>query len=87
MHINITKSETGNNKGSSSQWVAYLEKENRLTEKLDQYHQPEYWFSRGRNNIQPYEVRQSIEESSISLMLTPDLAPFTPDLNGFFGMV
>ncbi|MGY3211157.1 DUF5712 family protein [Mucilaginibacter sp. HD30] len=61
MHINITKSETGNNKGSSSQLVAYLEKENRLAEKLDQNHQPEYWFSHDRNNIQPYEVRQGID--------------------------
>jgi hypothetical protein len=61
MHINITKSETGNNKGSSSQLVAYLEKENRLAEKLDQYHQPEYWFRHDRNNIQPYEVRQGID--------------------------
>lgn len=43
MHINITKSETGNNKGSSSQLVAYLEKENQMAEKLDQYHQPEFW--------------------------------------------
>ncbi|HEY0245506.1 MAG TPA: DUF5712 family protein, partial [Mucilaginibacter sp.] len=30
MHINISKSETGNNKGSSGQLVNYLEKENRL---------------------------------------------------------
>ncbi|MGN6637694.1 MAG: DUF5712 family protein [Mucilaginibacter sp.] len=67
MHINITKSETGNNKGSSSQLVAYLEKENRLAEKLDQYHQPEYWFSHDRNNIQPYEVRQSIDNNVAKL--------------------
>lgn len=67
MHINITKSETGNNKGSSSQLVAYLEKENRLAEKLDQYHQPEYWFSHDRNNIQPYEVRQGIDNNVAKL--------------------
>lgn len=67
MHINITKSETGNNKGSSSQLVAYLEKENRLAEKLNQYHQPEYWFSHDRNNIQPYEVRQSIDNNVAKL--------------------
>jgi hypothetical protein len=67
MHTNITKSETGNNKGSSSQLVAYLEKENRLAEKLDQHHQPEYWFSHDRNNIQPYEVRQSIDNNVAKL--------------------
>jgi hypothetical protein len=67
MHINITKSETGNNKGSSGQLVAYLEKENRLAEKLDQYHQPEYWFSHDRNNIQPYEVRQGIDNNVAKL--------------------
>lgn len=67
MHINITKSETGNNKGSSSQLVTYLEKENRLAEKLDQYHQPEYWFSNDRDNIQPYEVRQGIDNNIAKL--------------------
>ncbi|MCD8741972.1 DUF5712 family protein [Mucilaginibacter roseus] len=67
MHINITKSETGNNKGSSSQLVAYLEKENRLAEKLDQYHQLEYWFSHDRHNIQPYEVRQGIDNNLAKL--------------------
>lgn len=59
MHVNITKSETGNNKGSSSQLVAYLEKENRLAEQLN--NQPEYWFNPERNNIQVYEVRQGID--------------------------
>ncbi|MGN8067813.1 DUF5712 family protein [Mucilaginibacter sp. 22184] len=59
MHVNITKSETGNNKGSSSQLVAYLEKENRLAEQLN--NEPEYWFNAGRNNIQAYEVRQGID--------------------------
>jgi hypothetical protein len=67
MHINITKSETGNNKGSSSQLVAYLEKENRLAEKLDQSDHPEYWFSNDRNNIQSYEVRQGIDNNVAKL--------------------
>ena len=39
MYINITQNETGNNKGSSGQLVTYLEKENRVAEKLNQ---PEY---------------------------------------------
>ena len=54
MHINITKSESGNNKGSSSQLVSYLEKENRLQQ--DQRIEPEYWFNQQRQNIQSYEV-------------------------------
>jgi hypothetical protein len=66
MHINITKSETGNNKGSSGQLVAYLEKENRLAEKLDQQ-QVEYWFNQARGNIQPYEVRQGIDNNVAKL--------------------
>jgi hypothetical protein len=67
MHINITKSETGNNKGSSGQLVVYLEKENRLAEKLDKYHQLEQWFSHDRDNIQPYEVRQGIDNNVAKL--------------------
>jgi len=66
MHINITKSETGNNKGSSGQLVAYLEKENRLAEKQDQQ-QVEYWFNHERGNIQPYEVRQGIDNNVAKL--------------------
>jgi hypothetical protein len=66
MHINITKSETGNNKGSSGQLVAYLEKENRLAEKLDQQ-KMEYWFNHERINIQPYEVRQGIDNNVAKL--------------------
>lgn len=61
MHVNITKSETGNNKGSSGQLVAYLEKENRVAEQLNKDYQPEYWFNQENNTIQPYEVRQIID--------------------------
>jgi hypothetical protein len=67
MHVNITKSETGNNKGSSSQLVAYLEKENRVAEQLNKSHQPEYWFNQERNDIQPYEVRQGIDNNVAKL--------------------
>jgi hypothetical protein len=66
MHINITKSETGNNKGSSGQLVAYLEKENRLAEQLDRQ-QVEYWFNQERVNMQPYEVRQGIDNNVAKL--------------------
>ncbi len=61
MHVNITKSETGNNKGSSGQLVAYLEKENRVAEQLNKDYQREYWFNQESNTIQPYEVRQKID--------------------------
>ncbi|MES2064629.1 MAG: DUF5712 family protein [Bacteroidota bacterium] len=68
MHVNITKSETGNNKGSSSQLVAYLEKENRLAEaQHNNLRAPEYWFNHTSNSIQPYEVRQSIDHNVAKL--------------------
>lgn len=67
MHINITKSETGNNKGSSSQLVAYLEKENRQAELLDKNYAPEYWFNNIANDIQPYEVRSRIDNNIAKL--------------------
>jgi hypothetical protein len=67
MHVNITKSETGNNKGSSSQLIAYLEKENRMAEQLNKNYDPEYWFNQERYDIQPYEVRQGIDNNVAKL--------------------
>jgi hypothetical protein len=68
MHVNITKSETGNNKGSSTQLVAYLGKENRVREAQPNYlSEPELWFSHNSNTIQPYEVRQSIDNNVAKL--------------------
>jgi hypothetical protein len=64
MHINITKSETGNNKGSSGQLVNYLEKENRLLYEQNPQLQPEYWFNQERQTIQPYEVRYEIDHNT-----------------------
>ncbi len=63
MHINISKSETGNNKGGSGQLVNYLEKENRLLYKHPQL-EPEYWFNQERQAIQPYEVRYEIDHNT-----------------------
>jgi hypothetical protein len=57
MYINITDSETADNKGSSGGLVHYLDKENR-TEKEKQ---PEYWFNHERNNIVSNEVRPGID--------------------------
>jgi hypothetical protein len=67
MHVNITKSETGNNKGSSSQLVAYLEKENRMAEQLNENYRPEYWFNQERHDIQPYDVRQGVDNNVAKL--------------------
>jgi hypothetical protein len=67
MHINISKSETGNNKGSSSQLVAYLEKENRLTKSPENSINLEYWFNQNGDKVQPYEVRQTIDNNVAKL--------------------
>lgn len=60
MFINITDSETGNNKGSCGALVKYLEKENRLTDnKLN----PEFWFNGNNSEIRPQEVRVRINNN------------------------
>jgi hypothetical protein len=64
MHINISKSETGNNRGSSGQLVSYLEKENRLLQEQSPKLEPEYWFNHQRQNVQPYEVRYDIDHNT-----------------------
>jgi len=65
MYINITDSETGNNKGTSSALVQYLEKENRLTPH-DQNLQ-EFWFNGNRRDIIPQEVRVNIDNNIAKL--------------------
>ncbi|TKC03120.1 DUF5712 family protein [Pedobacter cryotolerans] len=66
MFINITDSATASNKGSSGGLVNYLEKENRINDtKL-----PEYWFNNERQNIQPFEVRHSIDNNVAKLCKT-----------------
>ncbi|WP_461790494.1 DUF5712 family protein [Pedobacter sp.] len=57
MYINITDSITANNKGSSRDLVHYLEKENRVENKLEQ----EHWFSHLGQVYEPYEVRHAID--------------------------
>lgn len=66
MYINITDSATANNKGSSRELVSYLEKENRLGG-LDG---PEYWFNHGPQAIEPYEVRNAIDNNTAKLCRT-----------------
>jgi hypothetical protein len=63
MHINISKSETGNNKGSSGQLVSYLEKENRIEQSQHPKREPEYWFNHESQEIQPYQVRYDIDHN------------------------
>src|SRR5690606_11618356 len=65
MYINITDSETGNNKGSSGQLVNYLEKENRTTseEKIEN----ELWFNSLNRDITPQEVRIKIDNNVAKL--------------------
>lgn len=61
MYINITDSETGNNKASSGQLVQYLEKENRIPSEDGK--EQELWFSTGRWDIIPQEVKVRIDNN------------------------
>lgn len=64
MFINITPSETGNNKGSSAGLVNYLEKENRNMKSMDEH---EKWFNGNRDDIRPHEVRIGIDSNVAKL--------------------
>lgn len=57
MYINITDSETGNNKGSSGQLINYLEKENPTAFEEGR----EIWFNNLNRDITPQEVRVKID--------------------------
>jgi hypothetical protein len=59
--------ETGNNKGSCGQLVAYLEKENLQAELLDKIYPPEFWFNNKADDIEPYQVRQAIDNNIAKL--------------------
>lgn len=63
MHIKITDSETGNNKGNSGALVHYLDKEQRLLENLE----PEQWFNGRDNNIPSGDVRRSLDNNIAKL--------------------
>jgi len=66
MYINITDSETADNKGSSSGLVHYLDKENRA----DKEKQPELWFNQERNNISSFDAMQALDNNVVKLMKT-----------------
>lgn len=65
MFINITDSETGNNKGSSAQLVNYLEKENGNA--LKENRSSELWFNNLSREISPQEVRVKIDSNIAKL--------------------
>jgi len=66
MYINITDSETADNKGSSSGLVHYLDKENRA----DKEKQPELWFNQDRGNISSFDTMQALDNNVAKLMRT-----------------
>lgn len=63
MFINISASETGNNKASSAQLVHYLDKENRLFPEQE----TEHWFNGKENQIDSYLVKRSIDRNIAKL--------------------
>src|SRR3546814_12785360 len=71
MYINITTTETGNNKGSSGGLVQYLEKENRQQLEQKKPLQYEHWFNGQRRDIKPHEVRRKID-SNVSKLSKSD---------------
>jgi hypothetical protein len=66
MYINITDSETADNKGSSSGLVHYLDKENRA----DKEKAPELWFNQACENITSFEAMQALDNNVSKLMRT-----------------
>ncbi|WP_231491871.1 DUF5712 family protein [Pedobacter sp. Leaf170] len=67
MYINITASETGNNKGSSGALVNYLEKENDQKNGENSVSDYENWFNGVRNDIRRQEVRVNIDNNIAKL--------------------
>lgn len=67
MFINITASETGNNKGSSGALVNYLEKENHLQPEKGKGLPQENWFNGAENEISRQEVRMKIDRNIAKL--------------------
>lgn len=67
MYINITASETGNNKGSSGALVNYREKENDLKNGKNSVPDYENWFNVARNDIRRQEVRVKIDNNIAKL--------------------
>ena len=83
MHINITDSESSDNKGSSGQLVHYLDKENRIANNLSQ----ESWFNGGSFNIPSYQVKSDLDNNIAKLSKTDakffliNISPSKKELN------
>jgi hypothetical protein len=67
MFINITASETGDNKGSSGALVNYLEKENHLKVEKGRSPGQENWFNGTTKDISRQEVRVKIDRNIAKL--------------------
>ncbi|QEM09096.1 DUF5712 family protein [Mucilaginibacter rubeus] len=65
MFINITDSETADNKGSSNVLIHYLDKENRLGQPA-----PELWFNTGQQAIRSHEAQLALDHNVAKLMHT-----------------
>lgn len=63
MHLNITDSEKGDNKGSCAPLVHYLDKENRMKDQMV----PELWFNGENSNIDAYEVKTRLDQNIAKL--------------------
>ncbi|WP_426588001.1 DUF5712 family protein [Mucilaginibacter sp. R-33] len=63
MYINITDSESGDNKGSSKQLVHYLDKENRLFDNR----KPEQWFNGTSNAFPSHKVTSKLDNNIAKL--------------------
>lgn len=66
MFINITDTETADNKGSSAALVHYLDKENRIHKDIA----PELWFNQERHSIPSLEAMQALDNNVAKLMRT-----------------
>lgn len=63
MHLNITDSEKGDNKGSSGQLIHYLDKETRIHPEQD----PELWFNGSGSGFEAYEIRNRLDKNIAKL--------------------
>ncbi len=77
MFINITQSETGDNKGSCHALVQYLEKENKQKAQSADY---ERWFNGTDQKIHPHQVRIGID-NNVSKLGAKDSKFFLININ------
>ncbi|MBB6108692.1 hypothetical protein SAMN05421821_10273 [Mucilaginibacter lappiensis] len=66
MFINITDSDTADNKSSSADLVHYLDKENRMNKE----NEPQLWFNQDHRAIPSYQPMQAIDNNIAKLSKT-----------------